>query len=68
LQTSYIDLYQVHWPDPLVPVEKTAETLALLYRQGKIRALGMSNYSPLPEDDFERWDNNQTQNYRVVLE
>jgi len=28
----------------------------------------VNNYSPLPEDDFERWDNNQIQNYRVVLE
>ena len=46
LQTSYIDLYQVHWPDPLVPVEETADLRALLYRQGKIRALGVSNYSP----------------------
>jgi len=68
LQTSYIDLYQVHWPDPLVPVEETADIIALLYQQGKIRAIGVSNYSPLPEDDCERWDNNQTQNYRVVLE
>jgi aryl-alcohol dehydrogenase-like predicted oxidoreductase len=45
LQTSYIDLYQVHWPDPLVPVEETADLMALLYRQGKIRAIGVSNYS-----------------------
>ena len=68
LQTSYIDLYQVHWPDPLVPVEETADIIALLYQPGKIRAIGVSNYSPLPEDDCERWDNNQTQNYRVVRE
>jgi len=46
LQTDYIDIYQVHWPDPLVPVEETAATLRELYDQGKIRAIGVSNYSP----------------------
>jgi aryl-alcohol dehydrogenase-like predicted oxidoreductase len=46
LQTDYIDLYQVHWPDSLVPVEETAATLRELYEQGKIRAIGVSNYSP----------------------
>jgi aryl-alcohol dehydrogenase-like predicted oxidoreductase len=46
LQTDYIDIYQVHWPDPLVPVEETAATLGELYEQGKIRAIGVSNYSP----------------------
>jgi aryl-alcohol dehydrogenase-like predicted oxidoreductase len=46
LQTDYIDIYQVHWPDPLVPVEGTAATLRELYEQGKIRAIGVSNYSP----------------------
>jgi aryl-alcohol dehydrogenase-like predicted oxidoreductase len=47
LQTDYIDIYQVHWPDPLVPVEETAATLCELYEQGKIRAIGVSNYSPV---------------------
>jgi aryl-alcohol dehydrogenase-like predicted oxidoreductase len=46
LQTDYVDIYQVHWPDPLVPVEETAATLRKLYEQGKIRAIGVSNYSP----------------------
>src|SRR6266853_618311 len=45
LQTDYIDVYQVHWPDPLVPVEETAQTLHRLYREGRIRAIGVSNYS-----------------------
>jgi aryl-alcohol dehydrogenase-like predicted oxidoreductase len=52
LQTSYIDLYQVHWPDPLVPVEETADIMALLYQQGKIRAIGVSNYSPQEMERF----------------
>ncbi len=46
LQTDYIDIYQVHWPDPLVPIEDTAATLREVYEQGKIRAIGVSNYSP----------------------
>jgi aryl-alcohol dehydrogenase-like predicted oxidoreductase len=45
LQTDYIDIYQVHWPDPLVPIEETAATLRELFEQGKIRAIGVSNYS-----------------------
>ena len=46
LRTDRIDLYQVHWPDPLVRIEDTAETLLELQREGKILALGVSNYSP----------------------
>ena len=45
LQTDYIDIYQVHWPDPLVPIKETAEAMHQLYKQGKIRAIGVSNYS-----------------------
>src|ERR1700686_2371677 len=53
LQTDYIDIYQVHWPDPLVPIEETATTLRKLYEQGKIRAIGVSNYSPEEMARFE---------------
>jgi aryl-alcohol dehydrogenase-like predicted oxidoreductase len=52
LQTSYIDIYQVHWPDPLVPIEETAETMFGLLQGGKIRAIGVSNYSPQQMDRF----------------
>jgi aryl-alcohol dehydrogenase-like predicted oxidoreductase len=45
LQTDYIDVYQVHWPDPLVTIEETAEAMYSLYNQGKIRAIGVSNFS-----------------------
>jgi aryl-alcohol dehydrogenase-like predicted oxidoreductase len=53
LQTDYIDIYQVHWPDPLVPIEETAGTLRGLYEQGKIRAIGVSNHSPEQMARFE---------------
>lgn len=45
LKTDYIDIYQIHWPDPKTPFEKTAKTLLSLFEQGKIRAIGVSNYS-----------------------
>ncbi|XXX72407.1 aldo/keto reductase [Sorangium sp. So ce134] len=44
LRTDYIDLYQVHWPDPQTPYEETAQALLDLQREGKIRAIGVSNY------------------------
>lgn len=46
LQTDVIDLLQVHWPDPNVDVRETAEAMAELKRNGKIRAIGVSNFSP----------------------
>jgi len=52
LRTDRIDLYQVHWPDPLVSIEDTAETLLEVQREGKILALGVSNYSP---EQMEAW-------------
>jgi len=45
LKTDYIDLYQVHWPDSLTPIGETAEAMVRLQRQGKIRAIGVSNFS-----------------------
>ena len=54
LQTDYIDLYQVHWPDPLVPIEETARVMDELLQAGKIRAIGVSNYSPEQMDAFRK--------------
>jgi aryl-alcohol dehydrogenase-like predicted oxidoreductase len=44
LGTDVIDLYQVHAPDPAVPIEDTLEALQGLVRAGKVRALGASNF------------------------
>ncbi len=52
LRTDYIDIYQVHWPDPLVPIEECAEAMLALYRQGKIRAIGVSNFSRQQMHEF----------------
>jgi aryl-alcohol dehydrogenase-like predicted oxidoreductase len=54
LRTDYIDVYQIHWPDPLTRIEETAETLHRLYREGRIRAIGVSNYSFEQMDVFRR--------------
>jgi len=54
LQTDHIDIYQVHWPDPLVAIEETAETMRALFEQGKIRAIGVSNFSVTQMDRFKR--------------
>jgi aryl-alcohol dehydrogenase-like predicted oxidoreductase len=45
LQTDYIDLYQSHSDDPDTPLEETLETYGRLIQQGKVRAIGASNYS-----------------------
>ncbi|MGO4667630.1 aldo/keto reductase [Bosea sp. 2RAB26] len=43
LKTDWIDLYQIHRPDPLTPIEETLRTLEDLIRQGKVRYIGCSN-------------------------
>ena len=45
LRTDWIDLYQVHFPDPNTPIEETLRALDDLVRQGKVRAIGCSNFS-----------------------
>lgn len=44
LKTDYIDLYQIHWANPKVPLAETMEQLEELQAQGKIRAIGVSNF------------------------
>lgn len=45
LRTDYIDLYQIHWPDPATPIEKTMEVLNRAKEAGKVRYLGICNFS-----------------------
>ena len=45
LRTDWIDLYQVHYPDPKTPIDETMRALDELLRQGKVRAIGCSNFS-----------------------
>ena len=46
LGVDTIDLYQCHWPDPTTPLNDTMETLLALQQEGKIRAIGVSNFTP----------------------
>jgi len=52
LQIDVIDLYQVHWPDEGIPIEDTAATLAGFQQEGKILAIGVSNFTPSQMDRF----------------
>jgi aryl-alcohol dehydrogenase-like predicted oxidoreductase len=52
LRTDRIDVYQIHWPDSTVPIEETAEAMLELHREGKVLALGVSNFSP---QQMEAW-------------
>jgi len=54
LQTDSIDIYQIHWPDPQVPLAETAGAMQDLRRRGKIRAVGVSNFSPEQMQEFSR--------------
>jgi aryl-alcohol dehydrogenase-like predicted oxidoreductase len=54
LRTDHIDIYQVHWPDPLVTMEETAEAMHTLFIQGKIGAIGVSNFSVNQMERFRR--------------
>jgi len=45
LETNYIDLYLVHWPNHYVPIRETAKAMERLFNEGKIRYIGLSNFS-----------------------
>ncbi len=44
LNTDYIDIYQIHWPDKTTPIDESLEALTILQEQGKIRTFGVSNF------------------------
>ena len=58
LQTDYIDIYLVHWPDPLVPIEETMSALHYLKKEGKIKHIGVSN--------FTKAEIKQAENYELI--
>ncbi|PYT38092.1 MAG: general stress protein [Acidobacteria bacterium] len=60
LETDYIDLYQLHWPDPKTPAEETAGALEKMVGEGKIRHVGVSNFSPQQMDELARYGRVET--------
>ena len=54
LGTDFVDLYQVHWPDPATPLAETAETLDAFIREGKVRYVGVSNYDAREMTAFQQ--------------
>jgi len=67
LQTDYIDLYQSHWPDPETPYEETFEGYAELLKEGKVRAIGASNFSAKQlTDSLEAAGKNNLPSYQTL--
>ncbi len=54
LQTDHIDLYQVHWRNSDIPISETMEAMSLLVEQGKVKHIGVSNFSM--HEIFESYD------------
>jgi aryl-alcohol dehydrogenase-like predicted oxidoreductase len=54
LRTDRIDIYQIHWPDPQTPIAETAAAMRHLLDEGKIRAIGVSNFSVAQMEEFRR--------------
>jgi aryl-alcohol dehydrogenase-like predicted oxidoreductase len=52
LGTTYVDLYQIHWPDTVAPIDDTAAVMMDFVREGKVRALGVSNFSVSQMEEF----------------
>lgn len=57
LRTDYLDLYQIHWPNRSVPLEETVAGLEQLVQQGKVRAVGVSNFGVKDLDDILKLTN-----------
>jgi aryl-alcohol dehydrogenase-like predicted oxidoreductase len=53
LGTDYVDLYQLHWPDPKTPFEDTAQAMDEFVKEGKVRYVGVSNFDASQMARFE---------------
>lgn len=68
LKTDYVDLYQIHWPDPNTPLQETAEALQKILDSKKARYIGVSNFSSNQIEELVKYvDIVSTQNYYNLL-
>lgn len=68
LQTTYIDLYQIHWPDPATPKIETLSALNHLINQGSVRYIGASNHSAAEIEEFMQHVNDRMLEGFVTLQ
>jgi aryl-alcohol dehydrogenase-like predicted oxidoreductase len=54
LGTDHVDIYQIHWPDPATPITTTAKALDEFVREGLVRNVGVSNFSPAEMTTFQQ--------------
>jgi aryl-alcohol dehydrogenase-like predicted oxidoreductase len=57
LGTDYIDLYQIHWPDPTTPIQETMEAVDRLIQDGKVRYAGVCNYDVTQMEEAAKYIN-----------
>ncbi len=55
LRTDYIDLYQIHWADPITPIQETMEAVAQLIKEGKVKYAGVCNYDVSQMKEAEKY-------------
>ena len=69
LQTSYIDLYQIHWPDPDTPKLETLSALNHLIDQGLVRYIGASNHAAAELEEFmQKAEDNRLEGFATLQE
>jgi len=57
LNTDYIDLYQIHWPDPTTPIQESMDAIDKLIQSGKVRYAGVSNFNLEQFKEAEKYVN-----------
>jgi diketogulonate reductase-like aldo/keto reductase len=55
LQTDYVDLYLIHWPNPNIPIKETIEAMEHLVDKGKVKSIGVSNFSVKEIKDAKKY-------------